>query len=145
MTNTRLMRVLIVEDNPGDLDLVMQVLSSSSVPHAISVAVDGVDALDQLRGADALPDLMILDLNLPKKDGRELLRDIKRDPLLQHIPVVVFSSSEANSDLADAYHLHANCFVTKPPDLDDFIAAVRGIDQFWFKLAKLPPAPPAAA
>jgi chemotaxis family two-component system response regulator Rcp1 len=145
MTESRQMRVLIVEDNPGDLDLVREVLSTASVPHAISVAVDGVDALDQLRTGEQLPDLMILDLNLPKKDGRELLRDIKGDPRLQHIPVVVFSSSEAKSDLADAYRLRANCFVTKPPDLDDFIAAVRGIDQFWLKLAKLPPLPPTEA
>lgn len=145
MTESRQMRVLIVEDNPGDLDLVMEVLATSALSHAISVAVDGVDAFDQLHSGELLPDLMILDLNLPKKDGRELLRDIKGDPRLQHIPVVVFSSSEAKSDLADAYRLRANCFVTKPPDLDDFIAAVRGIGQFWLKLAKLPPPPPAEA
>jgi CheY-like chemotaxis protein len=137
----RPMRVLLVEDNPGDVDLVLNVFATTVVPPQITVAADGEEALEQLQAGTAEPDLVILDLNLPKKDGRELLHDMKSDPRLCRIPVVVFSSSEAHSDLADAYQLHANCFVTKPPDLDDFIAAVRGIDAFWLRLAKLPPMP----
>jgi CheY-like chemotaxis protein len=135
----RAMRVLLVEDNPGDVDLVLEVLDDATPPHQITVAGDGVDAMAKLNASTEPPDLMILDLNLPKKDGRELLRDLKSDERFRRIPIVVFSSSEADRDLRDAYDLNANCFVTKPPDLDDFIAAVRGIDDFWSKLAKLPP------
>jgi CheY-like chemotaxis protein len=131
--------ILLVEDNPGDVDLILEVLKQSSPPVKVTVAVDGVDALERLRTAGELPNLVLLDLNLPKKDGRSVLREMKEDARLAHIPVVVLSSSEADRDLRDAYGLHANCFVTKPAELDDFLAAVRGIEQFWLRLAKLPP------
>ena len=131
--------LLLVDDNPGDVDLVLEVLQASDLPSRVSVAVDGVEALEQLRKPGALPDLVILDLNLPRMDGRGVLREMRADPRLRRIPVVVLSSSEAARDLADAYELQANCFVTKPADLDEFFAAVRGIEQFWLRLAKLPP------
>lgn len=134
------LRLLLVEDNPGDVDLVLEVFADAGLDHVVEVAVDGMEALARLSSVTLpIPDLVILDLNLPKRDGRELLRDIKSDPRLLYIPVVVFSSSEAHGDLTDAYRLHANCFVKKPADLDEFIAAVRGIDQFWMQLVKLPP------
>ena len=130
--------ILLVEDNPGDVDLILEVLKQSSPPVKVTIAVDGVDALERLRAPGELPNLVLLDLNLPKKDGRSVLREMKEDARLAHIPVVVLSSSEADRDLRDAYGLHANCFVTKPAELDDFLAAVRGIEQFWLRLAKLP-------
>ncbi len=113
MKERRAIRVMLVEDNPGDVDLVLEVLSASSPPHQITIAGDGVEALAKLNSTAELPDLVILDLNLPKKDGRELLRDLKTSERFRTIPVVVFSSSEADRDLRDAYDLHANCFVTK--------------------------------
>lgn len=131
--------LMLVEDNPGDVDLVLEVLNESALAPRVTVAVDGADALDRLRAPGDLPDLMILDLNLPKKDGRGVLRELKADPRLRHIPVVVLSSSEADRDLADAYQLQASCFVTKPADLDEFFATVRGIEQFWMGIVKLPP------
>jgi two-component system, chemotaxis family, response regulator Rcp1 len=135
----RLVRVLLVEDNPGDVDLVLDVLGASQWPVAVTVAIDGVDALERLAAPGDLPDLVILDLNLPKKDGRAVLREMKADPRLRRIPVVVLSSSEADRDLRDAYDLQASCFVTKPAELDDFFTAVRGIEQFWLRVVKLPP------
>ncbi|RYE94563.1 MAG: response regulator [Myxococcales bacterium] len=133
------MHLLLVDDNPGDVDLVLEVLKGSDLPLQVTVAVDGVEALERLRAPGELPDLMILDLNLPRKDGRVVLREMKADARLRRIPVVVLSSSEADRDLGEVYDLQANCFVTKPPDLDDFFAAVRGIEHFWLRLAKLPP------
>jgi two-component system, chemotaxis family, response regulator Rcp1 len=132
---------MLVEDNPGDADLIIEVLQESSLPNRVTVAPDGADALDRLRGPGDLPALMLLDLNLPKKDGRTVLREIKADARLRHIPVVVLSSSEAQRDLVDAYQLQASCFVTKPADLDDFFAVVKGIAQFWLEVVKLPPLP----
>jgi CheY-like chemotaxis protein len=137
----RPVHVMLIEDNPGDVDLVLEVLSASPWPNRVTVAVDGVDALEQLRAYSDLPDMVLLDLNLPKKDGRGVLRDMKSDPRLRHIPVIVLSSSEADRDLTDAYQLQASCFVTKPPDLDAFFTAVQGIEQFWMVLAQLPPLP----
>jgi chemotaxis family two-component system response regulator Rcp1 len=135
--------ILLVEDNPGDVDLVIDAFKESLFRHRLSVVGDGVDAMTFLHKADVhagapTPDLILLDLNLPRKDGREVLNEIKKDPELQHIPVVVLSSSEAERDLLFSYRLHANCFVTKPVDLEEFFAAVRAIEQFWFVVAKLP-------
>jgi chemotaxis family two-component system response regulator Rcp1 len=135
------LRIMLVEDNPGDADLVLEVLGESPVANQVTVAVDGADALDRLHTPGDLPHLLILDLNLPKKDGRTVLRELKADPRLRHIPVVVLSSSEADRDRADAYQLQASCFVTKPADLDAFLAAIKGISMFWLGLAKLPPTP----
>lgn len=134
-------RVLLVEDNPGDVDLVTHAVRE--FPCDVSVASDGVEAMEFLRkeGRHAAahdPDLVLLDLNLPKLSGREVLARVKEDPALKHIPVVVLSSSEAHRDLLETYRLHANCFVTKPVDLDEFLASVGAVAQFWLEVAKLP-------
>jgi two-component system, chemotaxis family, response regulator Rcp1 len=135
------LHLLLVEDNPGDVDLMLEVLrESDALPqHRVTVAVDGVEALERLRGPGGLPDLVILDLNLPKKDGRSVLREMKSDDRLRQIPVVILSSSGADRDLVEAYDLGANCFVTKPSNLDDYFETVRGIKSFWLGLAVLPP------
>jgi CheY-like chemotaxis protein len=137
----RRIRLLLVEDNPGDVDLVTHAVRE--FPCDMSVASDGVEALEFLRKegrhARALdPDLVLLDLNLPRLSGREVLARIKEDPGLKHIPVVILSSSQAARDLLEAYRLHANCFVTKPVDLDEFLASVGAVAQFWLEVAKLP-------
>ena len=136
--------VLLVEDNPGDVRLTREALRDGKVHNNLSVAPDGVEALAFLRRegkyADApRPDVILLDLNLPKKDGREVLEEVKSDPALQSIPVVVLTSSEAERDIARAYALHANCYITKPVDLDQFITVVQSIESFWFSVVKLPP------
>jgi two-component system, chemotaxis family, response regulator Rcp1 len=137
----RRVRVLLVEDNPGDVDLVTDAVRDFACD--VSVASDGVEAMRFLRkegrhaAADA-PHLVILDLNLPKMSGREVLAEVKADPALKHIPVVILSSSQAPHDLLEAYRLHANCFVTKPVDLDEFLASVAAIMRFWADVAKLP-------
>ena len=137
------MHLLLVEDNPGDVDLVVDAVRE--LPCDVSVASDGVEALEFLhregRHAGAKPpDLVLLDLNLPKLSGREVLARVKEDPELKHIPVVVLSSSHASPDLMESYRLHANCFVTKPIDLHEFLAAVGAVAQFWFGVVKLPTA-----
>jgi CheY-like chemotaxis protein len=138
---TRRLRVLLVEDNPGDVDLVTDAVRE--FPCDLSVASDGVEAMEFLRkegrhqGA-VEPDLVLLDLNLPRLSGREVLARVKEDPALKHIPVVVLSSSQAGHDLLEAYRLHANCFVTKPADLEEFLASVGAVARFWLEVAKLP-------
>ena len=131
------LHVLLVEDNPGDVDLIRDALRGSDL--RISVASDGVVALDRLRELEDPPNLVFLDLNLPRKDGRAVLREMKGDPRLRRIPVIVLSSSNADRDVRDAYDLQANSFVTKPADLDAFFDAIRGVEQFWCRLAVLPP------
>jgi CheY-like chemotaxis protein len=137
------LRVLLVEDNPGDVDLVVEGLRE--LPCDLSVANDGVAALDALRRGAAegrgLPDLILLDLNLPRMDGREVLATVKREPTLLHIPVVILSSSRAERDLLDTYRMHANCFVTKPVDLERFLSSVAAVARFWLEVASLPTAP----
>ena len=135
--------ILLVEDNPGDVELTREALHDSKVHMRLSVVNDGVDALAFLRregphGAAPRPDLVLLDLNLPRKDGRAVLAEVKRDPELRNIPIVVLTSSQAEQDIVKAYDLHANCYVTKPVDLDQFITIVRSIEQFWFTVVKLP-------
>jgi two-component system, chemotaxis family, response regulator Rcp1 len=130
-------RILLVEDNPGDVRLVRESLRESGLPHRLAVAMDGVEALERLRGPER-PDVMLLDLNLPRKDGREVLAEVKSDPGLRSIPVVVLSSSDAQDDVSAAYALHANCYVTKPVDLDQFLDVVATIQRFWMGVAKLP-------
>ncbi|MDP2809754.1 MAG: response regulator [Rhodocyclaceae bacterium] len=134
---------LLVEDNPGDVRLTREALNESKVRNHLSVVGDGVEAMAFLRRegryADAVrPDLILLDLNLPKKSGREVLAEIKADPLLKRIPVVVITSSEAEQDIFATYNLHVNCYVTKPVDLDQFIKVVRSISTFWLTIVKLP-------
>ncbi|MEO5337432.1 MAG: response regulator [Magnetospirillum sp. WYHS-4] len=135
--------VLVVEDNLGDARLIRELLNSGDVQHQIHHVDDGVKAMDFLRrqgtfDASPRPDLVILDLNLPRKDGREVLAEVKGDPLLRTIPVVVLTTSEAEEDVRNCYELHANCFVTKPADFDDFNTVMRMIDEFWFGVAQRP-------
>jgi two-component system, chemotaxis family, response regulator Rcp1 len=136
--------VLIVEDNTGDARLMQEVFNESLLFNSVHFVKDGVEAMDFLyqRGEFVdfpKPDLIILDLNLPRKDGREVLAEIKSDPVLKHIPVVVMTISQAEEDIIKSYNLHANCFVTKPIDLSQFIRVVRTIENFWFTVVKLPP------
>ena len=136
--------ILLVEDNPGDARLTREALTHSKVRNRLHHVRDGEEALAFLRRqgrfADApAPDLVLLDLNLPRRDGREVLEDIKGDPQLMHIPVVVLTSSQADEDILRSYRLHANCFITKPVDLEQLTKVVQGIEQFWFTLVKLPP------
>lgn len=142
-TLTRPIEVLLVEDNPADVRLTQEALREGKVRNRLHSVPDGVEALAFLRRegkyADAVrPDLILLDLNLPRKSGREVLGEIKTDPALRHIPVVVLTSSQAEKDIAQAYDLHANCYVTKPVDLDRFIEVVKSIEGFWFSIVKLP-------
>ena len=144
--DARPIEVLLVEDNPGDVRLTREALKDGKVSNNLSVAPDGVEALRFLRRegpyADApRPDVVLLDLNLPKKDGRQVLQEMKADPSLRTIPVVILTSSEAERDIAGAYELQANCYITKPVDLDQFITAVKSIEDFWFSIVKLPPEP----
>lgn len=134
---------LLVEDNPGDVRLTREALDESKLRNNLSVVGDGIEALAYLRRegkyADApRPDVVLLDLNLPRKSGREVLAEIKADPVLKRIPVVVITSSEAEQDILATYELHANCYVTKPVDLDQFIKVVRSIETFWLTIVKLP-------
>jgi chemotaxis family two-component system response regulator Rcp1 len=140
---TRPIRILMVEDNPGDADLTRDTLESGKLTLDISVAVDGAEALDYLlrrgRYTDAnLPDLILLDLNLPKMDGRQVLAEVKKHEELQSIPVVILTSSNAERDVVQSYKLGANCYVTKPVDLTAFQSIVRSIEGFWFTVVKLP-------
>lgn len=136
--------ILLVEDNPGDMRLTQEALKEGKVYSNLHWAKDGVEALDFLRRqgrfADApRPDLLLLDLNLPKKDGREVLSIIKSDDDLKHIPVVILTTSKADEDVIKSYELHANCYVTKPVDLEKFIFVVQSIDRFWLTVVTLPP------
>jgi len=136
--------ILLVEDNPGDARLTREALALSSIPSTLHVVQDGEQAMAFLRregrfASAPTPRLVLLDLNLPRRDGREVLEDMKRDPALQHIPVIVLTSSQAEEDILRSYRLHANCFITKPVDLEDLARVLEGIEQFWFSLVKLPP------
>ncbi len=136
--------ILLVEDNPADVRLTREALKEGKVRNNLSVVVDGEAALAFLRregqyaGAPH-PDLILLDLNLPRKDGREVLAEIKEDPTLKRIPVVVLTTSTAEKDILQTYNLHANCYVTKPVQLDEFLSVVKSIDDFWLALVRLPP------
>jgi len=135
--------ILLVEDNPGDVRLTKEALSASKLSNQLHVVPDGVEALAYLRqqgpyARQPRPDLILLDLNLPKKDGREVLADIKADPLLKRIPVVILTTSQAEQDILKTYELHANCYVTKPVDLDQFVEVVKSIKDFWLTIVKLP-------
>jgi CheY-like chemotaxis protein len=132
-----------VEDNPGDVRLTKEAMRESKVIVNLSVAPDGEEALAFLRKEGAYqnaprPDLILLDLNLPRKDGREVLAEIKVDDDLRRIPVVVLTTSRAEEDILRTYNLHANCFITKPVDLDQFITVVGSISEFWFSVVRLP-------
>jgi chemotaxis family two-component system response regulator Rcp1 len=142
-TNFKLIDILVVEDNPGDARLIMEVLKSNKIHNSLRIVKDGVEAMDFLHKKGEFadvprPDLIFLDLNLPKKDGREVLAELKSDNDLKSIPVVVMTMSQSEEDILRAYNLHANCFVTKPIDLDQFVKVVESIEDFWFSLVKLP-------
>jgi CheY-like chemotaxis protein len=139
----RAIRVLLVEDDPGDELITREAFEHNKINNTLHVAHDGEEGLDYLyqRGAfqDALrPDLILLDLNLPKYDGRQLLQTIKSDPDLCHIPVVILTTSSAEEDVLRSYKLHANAYVTKPVDIDQFMSAVRQIDEFFVQVVRLP-------
>jgi len=139
----RAVEILLVEDNPGDVRLTTEVLKDAKLCNNIHVVGDGVEAVDFLyrRGdyhAAVRPDLILLDLNLPRKDGREVLEEIKADAGLKHIPVVVLTTSSAEQDILKSYALHANCYITKPVDLEQFAKVVSSIEEFWFSIVKLP-------
>ena len=136
--------VLLVEDNPGDVRLITEALKDAKIHVHITVVHDGVEALTLLRregnySAAAPPDLILLDLNLPRMNGHEVLAKIKEDEVLRRIPVVIVTSSRTDRDIATSYDLHANCFVTKPVDLEQFFGVVQAIREFWFVVVKLPP------
>jgi len=144
LPDCRSIEVLLVEDNPGDVRLIKEALNDAKIHVHITAVHDGAEALALLRregdySTATTPDLILLDLNLPRMSGHEVLAVIKQDEHLRRIPVVVVSSSKADRDIATAYDLHANCFVTKPVDLDQFFEVVQAIREFWFVVVKLPP------
>lgn len=139
----RPIEILLVEDNPGDIRLTKEALKEGKVLNTLTVAQDGVEALACLRRqgryAEAKrPDLILLDLNLPKKDGREVLAEIKQDETLKLIPVVVLTTSQDEQDVLKSYGLHANCYITKPVELEQFILVVKAIEHFWLGIVVLP-------
>ena len=135
--------ILLVEDNPGDVRLTVEALKEAKVINHLTVVKDGVEALAFLRRQGSYttaprPHLILLDLNLPRKDGREVLADIKADDNLKRIPVVVLTTSQDEQDVLKSYNLHANCYITKPVDLDQFVRVVRSIEDFWLGIVVLP-------
>ena len=143
LLNMRPIEILLVEDNPGDVRLTREALAEAKVRNNLAVANDGVEALAYLRReppheAATRPDLVLLDLNLPRKDGREVLAEIKADPDLRRLPVVVLTTSTAEQDILESYNLYANCYITKPVDLDQFLGIVTSIEDFWLTIVKLP-------
>lgn len=137
-------RILMVEDNPDDVELAVEALKDGKVSNILTVAKDGEEAMAYLRGegehqGSPRPDLILLDINMPRKDGREVLREIKQDPRFKRIPVVILTTSEAEEDILQTYNLHANCYITKPVDFDQFLRVVKSIEDFWLTVVKLPP------
>ena len=135
--------ILLVEDNPGDVLLTQEAFEDCDLAHRLSVVGDGEEALDFLRRTGKYnhaphPDLVLLDLNLPRKDGREFLAEVKNDPELRHIPVIVLTTSASDQDVARAYSLHANCYLTKPIRTDDFFRKIRCVEDFWMTVVRLP-------
>lgn len=141
---TRIVNILLVEDNPADVRLTVEALKECKMLNKLSVVKDGVEALAFLYqegkyAHENRPDLILLDLNLPKKDGRDVLAEIKKDPYLKVIPVVILTTSKAEQDILMSYNLHANCYITKPVDLEQFIKVVKSIENFWLSIVQLPP------
>ncbi len=136
------MEILLVEDSSSDVRLIREALKDSSVSVRMTVARDGVEAMEHLYrteyGSAIRPDLVLLDLNLPRKNGREVLAEIKSSPTLKQIPVLIMTSSHADEDVSQAYSLNANCYITKPADLNEYVNVVRAIEDFWFLTATLP-------
>jgi chemotaxis family two-component system response regulator Rcp1 len=143
LKDVRPIEILLVEDNPGDVRLTIEALKEVGVSNRLSVAPDGVEAVKLLKrevphGGAPRPDVIILDLNLPKKNGLDLLRFVKGDASLRRIPVIVLTTSDADDDVLTSYDLYANCYVKKPIDMEQFIQVVRAIDAFWFGVVTLP-------
>jgi two-component system response regulator len=143
MENFKIIEILLVEDNEGDARLAKEALKDSKVKNKLYIVNDGVAATDFLFKRNAykdapVPDLILLDLNLPKKDGRQVLAEIKEDENLKRIPVVILTISSAEEDILKAYNLHANCFITKPLDLYKFMEVIKSIEEFWLTIVKLP-------
>jgi chemotaxis family two-component system response regulator Rcp1 len=141
--NSRPIEILLVEDNPGDARLTLEAFKEGKVFNNLTVVGDGVEAMAYLRregqyANSVQPDLILLDLNLPRKDGREVLAEIKSDEQLRNTPVIVLTTSAAEEDIARAYSRHANCYITKPVDLDQFLHVVQSIESFWLSLVRLP-------
>lgn len=142
-TLSRPIEILLVEDSPADVRLTTEALREGKVRNNLSVVSDGIEALAFLKRSDGYPDaprpdLMLLDLNLPRKDGREVLEEVKADPDLRRIPVVVLTTSRSEEDILRSYNLHANCYISKPVDLDQFFTVIKAIDDFWLAVVKLP-------
>jgi CheY-like chemotaxis protein len=143
MTTVPQVEILLVEDSPGDVRLTIEALADAKISNKISVASDGIEALRFLRREGefkdaARPGLILLDLNMPRMDGREFLEIIKNDDEYRNIPVVVLTTSQADSDILKSYNLRANCYITKPVDLDQFLVVVQSIQEFWLSIVKLP-------
>jgi two-component system, chemotaxis family, response regulator Rcp1 len=141
---TRPIEILLVEDNQGDVRLTREAFKEGKVLNNLSDVGDGVKAMEFLRhegkySKSPHPDIILLDLNLPRKDGRELLAEIKMDINLRRIPVVILTTSKSEEDIIKTYNLHANCFITKPVDLDQFIKVIKSVEEFWFTIVRLPP------
>ena len=132
--------ILLIEDNPGDVRLTMEALKEGKILNQMSVVADGIEAIDLLKNSDnqTRPDLIMLDLSLPRMSGLEVLAAIKGDDALRPIPVVILTTSDSEQDILDSYNMHANCYVTKPVDLDQFIKVVRYIEGFWLTVVQLP-------
>ena len=142
-TAGRPIEILLVKDNPADVRMTVEILKETKVRNTLTVAADGIEALELLHRTGKYlqavrPDLILLDLNLPKKDGTQVLAEIKADPDLRRIPVVILTSSRAEEDIIKSYNLYANCYVTKPVDLEQFVKVVKSIEDFWLTIVKLP-------
>ena len=143
LLNTRTVNILLVEDNPGDVRLTQEAFKEGNMPVNLGVVMDGVEALRYLRKQHPYesvptPDLILLDLNLPKRDGREVLEEIKTDTKLRHLPVVVLTTSNSEQDILRSYNLYVNCYINKPVDFDKFFDIIKKIEEFWFHTAILP-------
>jgi CheY-like chemotaxis protein len=143
---SRPIEILLIEDNPGDADIAREGLKDSKVKNELHVVADGEEAVAYLRQTGDYekaprPDLILLDLNLPRKDGREVLAEVKFDHELKHIPVVVLTSSEQEEDILKCYQLHANCYITKPLTFTEFVEVIKSIESFWFTVVAFSPAP----
>jgi len=143
MEKVKPINILLVEDNPGDIRLTREAFKDGKIKNTLNVVMDGEEAMQYLRKTDAhkdaeTPDIILLDLNLPKKDGREVLAEIKNDPELKRIPVIILTTSSAQQDILNTYSNHANCYIMKPVDFSQFITVIRTIEDFWLSIVKLP-------
>jgi CheY-like chemotaxis protein len=143
MMNMEAINILLVEDNPGDIDLTKEAFQEGKIANHIEVVTDGEQAMSYLRkegeySGAVTPDIVLLDLNLPKKDGREVLKEIKNDKSLKHIPVIILTTSQADEDVSAAYDNYANCYIRKPVDMDKFIEVAQKVEDFWLSIVKLP-------